>query len=119
MKHTFIFKLAGVVLGMSTAEGSLLESAKQNATTGISTQYEKYSIYTREQVLAGEARGDLLARITMAREMLAGDEALDKVMRYTKLSREEIEALQRGEQLPIEGELEATFNEKYVSEEEA
>ncbi|MCP5322494.1 MAG: hypothetical protein H6492_00580 [Candidatus Paracaedibacteraceae bacterium] len=43
----------------------------------------------------------------MAREMLAGDEALDKVMRYTKLSREEIEALQRGEQLPIEKELDA------------
>ncbi|MCP5322497.1 MAG: hypothetical protein H6492_00595 [Candidatus Paracaedibacteraceae bacterium] len=58
MKYNLIFKLAGVVLGVSTAYGSLLESAQQNSSTeALTHQYEKYSIYTGQLVEKGRAEG--------------------------------------------------------------
>jgi predicted transposase/invertase (TIGR01784 family) len=54
----------------------------------------------------GIEEGRILEKITLAREMIAHRLEVNLIMEIAKLTREEIEALQRGERLAIERELE-------------
>lgn len=66
MKHTLrvkMIKLGFLMHSISTAYGSLLESAPQNSSAKTPTQaetptqYEKYSIYTRQCIAEGRVEG--------------------------------------------------------------
>jgi predicted transposase/invertase (TIGR01784 family) len=108
MKRQLIFKIVGIGLmlnGISTANGALLESNRQN-TTGTSSQlvtypkdrdYERYSIYTQECVeegrAEGRAEGEKAARVETARQMIVHHMDMNLIVEITKLTREEVEAL--------------------------
>jgi hypothetical protein len=121
-----IFKIVAIGLLMNEinlTRGALLESNRQNTGTGDSAPYEKYSHHTRELItqsrdeghaeghaagrVEGIEEGRILEKIALAREMIAHRLEVNLIMEIAKLTREEIEALQRGERLAIEKKLEA------------
>jgi hypothetical protein len=119
MKYGMIFKMVTIGLLMNEinlTRGALLESNRQNTGTGDSAPYEKYSHHTHELVtqsrdeghVAGIEEGRILEKIALARKLLARNRfTLEEIIDDTSLTRADVEALQRGEQLAIEKKLEA------------